>query len=201
MSRIAALVASGLLIVLAGCTNDPEPPAASDPPAASASVAPSTESATPSTESATPSAAESTSTDANACLRGRYQLARFVAVGASESYGTGEGGDVRVAFDDGKYRLTGTGKDPITLTLAGQTGRMLVDGEVEGTYETNGGQATFTVGDTSGKATVNVGDQNRSLTMDEIANVMAPRGTAVVACDVDQVLIALTAVRLEFEPI
>ncbi len=106
-----------------------------------------------------------------------------------------------MAFDDGKYRLTGAGKDPITLTLAGQTGQMLVDGEVEGTYETNGGQATFTVGDTSGKATVNVGDQKRSLTMDEIANVMAPRGTAAVACDVDLMLIALTTVRLEFEPI
>jgi hypothetical protein len=200
MSRIAALVAAALLVVLAGCTNDPEPPAASEapvasePPAAGPSVAPST-------ESATPSAAESTATDANACLRGRYQLARFVAVGASESYGTGEGGDVRVAFDDGKYLLTGAGKDPITLTLAGQTGKMLVDGEVQGTYETKGGQATFTVGDTSGKATVNVGDQKRSLTMDEIANVMAPRGTAAVACGVDQVLIALTAVRLEFERI
>ena len=115
MSRIAALVASALLIVLAGCSNDAEPPAATDPPSVSSTAAPSAAPRTP---------APSTAVDAGSCLQGRFKLARFVGVGASETYGTGEGGDVEVKFDDGKYRLTGAGEDPITLTLAGQTGHV-----------------------------------------------------------------------------
>ena len=48
------------------------------------------------------------------------------------AFGTGEGGDVRVQFTDKRYTLTGAGKEPITLTLAGQQGKLLVDGSVAG---------------------------------------------------------------------
>ena len=62
----------------------------------------------PSAAPATP--APSTAVDAGSCLQGRFKLARFVGVGASETYGTGEGGDVQVKFDDGTYVLTGRAK-------------------------------------------------------------------------------------------
>lgn len=192
MSRIAALVGSALLIVLAGCSNDPAPPAATDPPSVSTTAEPSAAPSTP-----TPS----TAVDADACLQGRFTLARFVGVGASDTYGTGEGGDVQVEFDDGRYRLTAAGEDPILLTLAGQTGQLLVDGRVTGTYKTNGSKATFTVGDTSGQASLDVDGQKRTLTMDDIANVLAPKGTAVLACSDAGLVVALPAVRLEFDPI
>ena len=191
MSRIAALVASALLIVLAGCSNDPEPPA-TDPPPVSSTAEPSPAPSTP---------APSTAVDADSCLQGRFKLARFVGVGASDTYGTGEGGDVQVQFDDGKYVLTGAGQDPITLTLAGQKGTLLVDGRVTGTYTTSGSKATFTVGDTSGQASLDVDGKKRTLTMDDIANVLAPKGTAVLACNDSGLVIAVTTVRLEFEPI
>ena len=87
------------------------------------------------------------------------------------------------------------------MTLVGQTGTLLVDGQVSGTYTTSGSQATFTVGDTSGKASLDVDGQKRTLTMDDIANVLAPKGTAVLACSDSDLVIAVTTVRLEFEPI
>jgi hypothetical protein len=192
MSKIAALVVPALLIGLAACSNDPERPSATDPPSVSTTAEPSAAPSTP-----TPSIAA----DGNGCLQGRYQLARFVGVGASETYGTGEGGDVQVQFDDGKYRLTAAGEDPISLTLAGQTGQLLVDGRVTGTYKSSGSKATFTVGDTSGEASLDVDGQQRTLTMDEIAGVLAPKGTAVLACSDALLIVALPAVRLEFDPI
>jgi len=107
---------------------------------------------------------------------------------------------VEVQFDDGKYVLTAAGEDPISLTLAGQTGQLLVDGRVTGTYKTSGIKATFTVGDTSGRASLDVDGQQRTLTLDEIANVLAPKGTAVLACSDAGLAVALTF-RLEFDPI
>lgn len=193
MSRIAALVLCALLTVLAGCSNDPEPSPATDPaPSVSTTAAPTAEPSTP---------APSTAVDADACLQGRFKLARFVGVGASDTYGTGAGGDVQVEFDDGQYVLTGSGQDPISLTLAGQTGQLLVDGRLAGTYKTSGATATFTLGDASGKASLEVEGQKRTLTMDEIANVLAPKGTAVLACKDAGLVIAMKTVRLEFERI
>ena len=197
MSRIAALVVSALLIVLAGCSNDPEPPAATDPPSVSTTAEPSPAPNTSAPSTPTPS----TAVNADACLQGRFRLARFVGVGASDTYGTGEGGDVQVQFDNGEYVLTAAGQDPISLTLAGQTGQLLVDGRVTGTYKTSGSNATFTVGDTSGEASLDVDGQQRTLTMDDIANVLAPKGTAVLACSDAGLVLALATVRLEFDPI
>ena len=37
--------------------------------------------------------------------------------------------NVTVTFNDGSYLLRGAGKDPIKLTLAGQTADLLVDGD------------------------------------------------------------------------
>ena len=93
----------------------------------------------------TPAATPSSATpDAN-CLNGRYDLVRFVGVGAGD-FGTGEGGDVTITFDNGSYLLRGAGKDPIKLTVAGQTADLLVDGTISGDYRVAGNQATFTVG-------------------------------------------------------
>ena len=55
--------------------------------------------------------------------------------------------DVTVTFNDGSYLLRGAGKDPIELTLAGQTADLLVDGTTSGDYRVEGNTATFTVGE------------------------------------------------------
>src|SRR4029450_4483692 len=84
------------------------------------------------------------------CLAGRYRLLQFVGVGDKGTFGTGEGGDVAVTFNDGAYWLGGAGKDPIKLTLAGQTADLLVDGSISGDYRVEGTKATFTLGEGSG---------------------------------------------------
>jgi hypothetical protein len=116
------------------------------------------------------------------------------------AFGTGQGGDVRVEFADEKYVLTGAGKEPITLTLAGQQGKLLVNGSVTGTYALNGNDATFKVGSAKGSATVQLGGRKETLTMDDVGSVLAPDGRATLACNDKGMIVLLSDVRLEFVP-
>jgi hypothetical protein len=132
------------------------------------------------------------------CVDGRYRLIRFVGVGEKGTFGTGEGGDVAVTFNDGAYLLRGAGKDPIKLTLAGQTADLLVDGSISGVYRVVGTKATFTVGEGSGSATLAVGPSKESVSMADVGNVLAPDGEAGLSCGNDALIVTLQDVRLEF---
>jgi len=134
----------------------------------------------------------------NECLSGRYRLVRFVGAGERVTYGTGEGGDVTVRFDDGSYLLSGAGKEPIKLTLAGQTAGLLVDGRISGNYQVQGERATFTVGQSSGSATLTVGKMKESVPMPDVGKVLAPEGEAGVVCANDALMVTLHDIRLEF---
>ena len=141
------------------------------------------------------------------CLNHRYRLLRFVAVGGTEAHGTGEGGDVYATFSNqdpsdgsaagGLYLLEGRGKDPIKVTLAGSKGDLTVDGTAEGTYELQGSQATFTSTTSAGSATLEVGGQTQKMSMADVVAIVAPNGSAQVACT-DKVL-TLTAQSVRFE--
>ena len=128
MSKLAAIVAAVVVMTLAGCSNGPEPDPGQTPEFTGQPTESTSASPTPSTKPAAD------------CLDGEYRLDRFVAVNDQASFGTGEGGDVRMGFDDKTYTLTGAGQDPITLTLAGQQGTLLVDGSIDGTYALKGNQ-------------------------------------------------------------
>ena len=93
--------------------------------------------------------------------------------------------------------LRGAGKDPIKLTLAGQTAGLLVNGTVGGDYQLQGDQASFTVGESTGSATLQVGPVKKSLPISEVANVLAPDGEASLACANDALIVTLQDVRLE----
>jgi hypothetical protein len=131
-------------------------------------------------------------------LNGRYRLVRFVGVGERGTYGTGEGGDVTVTFDNDSYLLSGAGKEPIKLTLAGQTAGLLVNGTISGNYQVQGDRATFTVGQSSGSATLTVGKVKKSVPMPDVGNVLAPDGEAGVACADNALIMTLQDLRLEF---
>ena len=131
------------------------------------------------------------------CLNGRYRLVRFVGVGEKGTYGTGQGGDVTVTFDNGSYRLRGAGKDPIKLTLAGQNAGLLVDGTISGSYQLQGDRASFTVGESTGSATLQVGPAKKSLPISQVADVLAQEGEAGLACANDALIVTLQDVRLE----
>jgi hypothetical protein len=198
VSKAAGLVAAAVLIVLAGCSNGTPTPAAT-------STAPVTDGSDP--QAASPSALataapQSTSTalipGAN-CLTGTWRLVRFIGLGEMSTYGTGQGGDVTVTFDDGAYTLVGQGKKPIRVNLAGESADLRIDGTVKGTYQPDGESMAFTIGEATGQGTLESGDQRETLPMASIAKVVAPSGKATIACPDKVLLIALPTARLELE--
>jgi len=180
------LFVAALILVVAGCSSSP-----------SASDTPLPTQPTATTSNPTPAAPSSAAPDAN-CLDGRYGLIRFVGVGAKGTYGTGEGGDVTITFDNGSYLMRGAGKDPIKLTLAGQTADLLLDGTLSGDYRVSGNKATFTVGESTGSATLSTASSKESVPIDQVGNVLAPNGEAGLACANDALIVTLQDVRLEF---
>ena len=204
MSRGAGLAAATALILLAGCSGggaagSTPTPTASAPSAAAASpspLAPSTPAG--STSAGTPDSTATLVPGAN-CPTGTWRLVRFIGLGQSSTYGTGQGGDVTVAFDNGRYMMVGEGKEPITVVLAGQTATLTVDGTVAGTYQPDGAEMGFTIGEATGQGTLQAGNQKQTLPMASVGQVIAPRGKATLACPDQVLLIALPTVRLELE--
>jgi len=186
--RQLLLVALAALMAVAGCSNSQS--AGETPSPAQPATSATTSNPTLTTPAPAAPAAD--------CLDGRYRLVRFIGVGDKGTFGTGEGGDVAVTFDDGAYVLRGAGEDPIKLTLAGQSADLLVDGSISGDYRTAGTKAIFTVGKGTGSATLSVGSSKESVSMAQVGNVLAPDGEAGLACANDALIVTLQDVRLEF---
>lgn len=187
-----AVLAAGAVLGLTACSATP----ASD---GSASPAPAASPATPSADSPSLSSSPSSSLatlPATRCLTGRYALVRFVAA-SGQTYGTGQGGDLTVTFDDGDYTLAGSGEKPMQITLAGSTADLRVDGRASGTYALDSTTATFKAGKTSGSGTVELGGRSQRLSMDQVTNVIGLAGKSEVACTADAMTLTFTRVRLE----
>jgi hypothetical protein len=202
VSRRAGLVAATIVILLAGCSDGtPTPAATGTAPVSDGSTAAPSAAPPPVSESPANSPG-STSTalipGAN-CLTGTWRLVRFIGLGEMSTYGTGQGGDVTVTFDDGAYTLVGKGKTPIRVNLAGESADLRIDGTVKGTYQPDGESMAFTIGEATGQGTLESGDQRETLPMASIAKVVAPSGKATIACPDKVLLIALPTVRLELE--
>ena len=199
--RLRTLVALGTLgatLALSACSAGPGAGGAapSVAPTAAAPTDASPASAPPSAASTTPGPVETL--PAAQCLSGTYALVRFVAVGG-ETYGTGQGGDVTLAFDDGRYTLAGAGAEPVVVTIGGQTGNLTVDGTAKGTYRLSGGTATFAEPAVTGRGTLSgaAGTRAQQLTMKQVTNVIGLAGDGQVACTAQAMTITLAAIRLE----
>jgi hypothetical protein len=198
-------VAATALVLLAGCTGGgasaPPTPAPSAPsaPATSAAPPPSGAPSASGTPAGDPTSTATGLVPGADCLTGTWRLVRFVGLGGSSTYGTGQGGDVTVRFDEGRYTLVGEGRRPYTVNLAGQSAELTVDGTVAGTYRPDGAEMGFTVGEATGEGTLQAGDQKQTLPMASIGQVIAPQGKATLACPDKVLLIALETVRLELE--
>jgi hypothetical protein len=189
MRQLLLVALAALMLAVAGCSGRQS---ASDTPS------PTQPETSATTSDPTPTATPAPAAPAADCLDGRYRLVRFVGVGDKGTFGTGEGGDVAVTFNDGGYLLRGAGKDPIKLTLAGQTADLLVDGSISGDYRVEGTKATFTLSEGTGAATLSVGSSKESVSMAQVGNVLAPDGEAGLSCANDALIVTLQDVRLEF---
>lgn len=189
MKRLVVAALSTLLLALAGCSANSD---ASNPTPTPSTAPPASTGANASTSSSASAAAP-----VSQCLTGRNRLIRFVGVGERGTYGTGEGGDVTVTFNGDSYVLNGAGKDPIKLTLAGQTAGLLVNGTISGNYQLQGDRATFTVGESSGDATLSVGKVKQSVPMSDVGKVLAPDGEAGLSCANNALIVTLQDMRLE----
>jgi hypothetical protein len=188
MKRLFAAVLATALLALAGCSGDSD---------ASSPSSPASEPAAPAAPDAASPSPSLSAVPVEECVRGRYRLMRFVALGEAGSYGAGQDGDVTVSFDDDSYTLDGAGRDPIKLTLAGQQAGLLLNGTISGDYRLAGDRASFTVGQSSGSATLNVGRLKKSLPMSQLANAVASDGEATVACASNALIVTLPDARLE----
>jgi hypothetical protein len=198
------------LVLLGGCSAGDGSPTTPSPTAASTAPSPSGPAASPSSglpatpapstsPSASPSGTSTGLVPGADCLTGTWRLVRFVGLGEQSTYGTGQGGDVTVAFDGGRYTLVGRGQEPITVILAGTAAELRIDGTVDGTYRPDGAEMSFTVGRATGQGTLQAGEQRQTIPMAQVAQVVAPSGKATLACPSGVLLIALPTVRLELE--
>lgn len=194
-----AAAAAGVALALVGCSGSPAPGGSASPSPA-ASSAPATGSPGPSASaSATPSGSASPSLatlPAKQCLTGTWALLRFVGA-SDQTYGTGEGGDVSVRFAGGGYTLSGAGQKPMTITLAGNRGNLVVDGRATGGQSLSGTTATFTSRSATGTGVVELGGQQQRLTMKQVTNVIGLEGKGEVACTARAMTITFPTVRLE----
>ena len=106
--RGGAGLAAAVLVMLAGCTGGGGTSTPTIPSSAPSASAPSSSTAS-STPAGTPSSTSSVLVSGADCLPGTWRLVRFVGLGQQATYGTGQGGDVHVTFDDGRYNLVGEG--------------------------------------------------------------------------------------------
>jgi hypothetical protein len=189
MRRLLGVATAALVLAVSGCSGSPSAGGTTSPAESESSAIAS---------ASTPTAAPSSAAPVVSCLNARYRLVRFVGVGEKGTFGTGEGGDVTVTFNNGSYLLRGAGKNPIKLTLAGQTADLLVDGKINGDYRVEGDKASFTVGESTGSATLTVGSSKGSVSMPDVGKVLAPDGEAGLSCANDALIVTLQDVRLEF---
>ncbi|HWJ52911.1 MAG TPA: hypothetical protein VNT24_06010 [Propionibacteriaceae bacterium] len=201
MSRLVGLVATAVLMVLAGCSDGtPTPGATSTAPVPDrAPSAPQGDATSaPATTSPSKSASKTVIPGAK-CLSGTWRLVRFTSHGGGFNYGTGRGGDLTMTFDKGGYTLVGNGKKPIRVKRAGESADLRIDGTVKGTQTPDGKVMSFTIDDATGDATLESGGHRRTLPVASIAEMVAPSGRATLACPRNVLTITLPSVRLDLQ--
>lgn len=174
--------------LLAGCSATPAPTATpSNPPAITANPTPvSTEVTSAPTDS-----------PAAACPSGEYRATGFTAIGANSTTGKGTVKDVDATFRNGTYTFEFDEDDPITLTLNQQSGRVRIDGDIRGSYTGDADDLTFALGNTTGTARLIQGGKTRTVSMTQVAAVLAPQGKGSAVCAGNQLTLTTGSITWE----
>lgn len=164
--------------LLAGCSATPATTSpASTPPAIS--TQPTPVSTTPTDAPGSPNS------PAAACPSGEYKATGFTATGADSRAGTGTVTGVDATFRNGRYDLDFDDDNPVGLTINGKTQQVRVDGEIRGGYSGAPDDLTFTLDATTGHARFTVNGKRQTLTMKQVAAILAPQGKGSAVCNGD----------------
>ena len=87
--------------------------------------------------------------------------------------------------------------EPIALTLDDDTGELLVDGSIEGTYTGTGENLTFTRGKVEGTAKLRHQGESRSLSIEQIAKVLGLSGKGSATCSGDNLTLTVGKTTVE----
>lgn len=187
LRRILGLFSVGSALVLAGCGGAPTVPSSSaSQPAITSSAVP-----VPTTPSTSPAV---TST---ACPAGDYTVTSFATTRLNAEQGKGKGGQVGVEFEEGRYAVDFDGDQPIRFELKGSSGRLIVDGEMTGTYTGSGQQMNFTLGSARGTARFTSGGESRTITMKQLAAIIGLRGAGSASCSGGDMTLKTKTVSVE----
>lgn len=132
-------------------------------------------------------------------MDGRYKLVSFASVGKDGSNGLGLGGDLAITFDGKKFVLARTGKKPAEITIGGIAANVTYNGKLAGTYAIADDQhVKFTPGKATGSATLQVASgQKKTITGDQLAGVLIPKGTTEATCGEGTLLLKTDRVTLK----
>ncbi|MBA8792627.1 hypothetical protein FHX74_000221 [Friedmanniella endophytica] len=144
----------------AGCTGSPSSPPSPVPAPAS---------------SATSAAASPTASDR--CPDGRYTITRLEGQGSASALGTGTGGDLTLAFTDGRWTLDSDGASAMKLDVGPGTVDLTFDGTITGDYSGSPDDLTMTVTDATGSARLKGFGVDRTSSARQIADRIVPTGT------------------------
>ncbi|MFT3859877.1 hypothetical protein [Micropruina sp.] len=178
----AVVAAAGLPLLLAGCTAAPSAPTT---PAPAISVAP------------TPDTTASPTASAPACPSGEYRMTSFVATDADGALGTGSGGEIDVEFENGRYEIDFDDDDAITVKSNNRSGRLIVDGSIEGTYAGEPSALAFEITTSSGTATTKTDGKTSTVTLTQIATLLGFDGTGSATCSGSQLTMKVGSTTFE----
>jgi hypothetical protein len=153
---------------------------------------------TDSTSSPAPSDITSPSPTVLGCPDGSFAVSAIEGRGSAAALGKGSGGHVTMSFVGGGFTLASDGSDPIKLEAGPGTTELRFAGQIAGSYSGDPAALTMTVTAASGTASVKGFGFSREVSMQQVADQLAPAGsTAVASCDGDHARLELPAVVLD----
>lgn len=185
-TRAPLILLAAVPALLVGCSGPSAASSAPPPPAVTASGTPVDASPTAPGPGASPTTSEAV------CPSGDYTMKSFSVTGVNGALGKGTGGDAAVEFDNGRYAIDFDDDNPIALTTRGDTGQLVVDGEIKGTYTGSGDSITFKLGTATGRATIKGEGKSRAVKLDQFAKLIGLNGKASASCSGDNLTIKVS---------
>lgn len=194
-ARDGVLLGVAALAALTACTPGRATPV---PEAPTPTSAPSTAAPTP-TASASPSArgADAAADEAGVragldCLHGTWRMSSFAIEADSSVTTRGEGGDVRLGFDDGSWWLRSSDDEAVTVWIGSKEAELRLQGHAEGSVDVTADGVRYSVHDSDGRVEMELpeGSAEHGMPLGHFLATMVPTGSTTLDCDEDQATVS-----------